>query len=110
MAHIEIRDVSLVYDTPAGQVTGEAAELLPRRLVRLGELGSKVSTTVNGPDGLTLVEMRPKRGGGSVVLALPRDTIEQAEAANVGPGARSAWVVAMSGHVELETIRLPSAL
>ena len=63
--------------SPGGEVTGEAAELLPPRLVRRGENGIKVSTTVPGPDGATLVEMRPKRGGGSLVLALPRDAIEQ---------------------------------
>jgi two-component system, OmpR family, sensor kinase len=62
---------------PGGAVSGAAAVLLPPRLVRRGELGSKVSTTVAGPDGATLVEMRAKRGGGSVVLALPRDTVEQ---------------------------------
>ena len=60
-----------------GQVTGDAAELLPPRLIRRGEIGSKVSTTIPGPDGPTLIEMRPKRGGGSVVLALPRDSVEQ---------------------------------
>jgi two-component system sensor histidine kinase BaeS len=60
-----------------GQVAGAAAELLPPRLVRMGENGRKVSTTVRGPDGLTLVEMRKKRGGGALVLALPRDSVEQ---------------------------------
>jgi two-component system OmpR family sensor kinase len=62
--------------SPTGLLTGEAAELLPPRLVRLGELGEKVSTTVNGPQGLTLVEMRPRRAGGSLVLALPRDSVD----------------------------------
>jgi two-component system OmpR family sensor kinase len=62
--------------TPTGQVSGDAAELLPARLVRKGALGVRVSTTVNGPQGLTLVEMRAKRGGGSLVLALPRDSVE----------------------------------
>jgi two-component system, OmpR family, sensor kinase len=59
-----------------GQVSGDAAELLPARLVRKGELGIRVSTTVIGPQGSTLVEMRAKRGGGSLVLALPRDSVE----------------------------------
>ncbi|HEX4059229.1 MAG TPA: HAMP domain-containing sensor histidine kinase [Galbitalea sp.] len=62
--------------SPTGLVTGTAAELLPKRLVRLGEVGRRVSTTLNGPQGLTLVEMRPRRGGGSLVLALPRDTVD----------------------------------
>ena len=60
----------------AGQVTGPAAELLPARLVREGARGFKVSATVRGPQGLTLVEIRAKRGGGSLVLALPRDSVE----------------------------------
>jgi two-component system sensor histidine kinase BaeS len=59
-----------------GEVTGQAAQLLPRRLVREGALGITVSTTVRGPAGLTLIEMRQKRGGGSLVLALPRDSVE----------------------------------
>jgi two-component system sensor histidine kinase BaeS len=59
-----------------GQVTGAAAELLTPRLVRQGERGSKASTTLRGPAGLTLVEMRPKRGGGSLVLALPRGSVD----------------------------------
>jgi two-component system sensor histidine kinase BaeS len=59
-----------------GQVSGAAAELLPARLVREGALGIKVSTTVRGPQGLMLVEMRKKRAGGSLVLALPRDSVE----------------------------------
>jgi two-component system OmpR family sensor kinase len=62
--------------TATGQVSGGAAELLPARLVRKGRLGVRVSTTVTGPQGLTLVEMRPKRGGGSLVLALPRGSVE----------------------------------
>jgi two-component system OmpR family sensor kinase len=60
----------------AGVVTGTAAQLLPARLVREGALGIKVSTTIRGPQGLTLVEMRAKRGGGSLVLALPRDSVD----------------------------------
>jgi two-component system sensor histidine kinase BaeS len=59
-----------------GQVTGAAAELLTPRLVRQGERGIKASTTLRGPAGLTLVEMRPKRGGGSLVLALPRGSVD----------------------------------
>jgi two-component system sensor histidine kinase BaeS len=59
-----------------GQVSGTAAELLPVRLVREGARGIRVSTTVRGPQGLTLVEIRAKRGGGSLVLALPRDSVE----------------------------------
>jgi two-component system sensor histidine kinase BaeS len=59
-----------------GTVTGPAAELLPARLVRRGELGIKVSTTVNGPEGLTLVEMRARRGGGSLVLAVRRNSVD----------------------------------
>jgi two-component system, OmpR family, sensor kinase len=62
----------------AGQVNGDAAALLPPRLVREGALGVRVSTTVRGPSGLTLVEMRAKRGGGSLVLALPRDSVDAA--------------------------------
>ena len=60
-----------------GQVIGTAAGLLPPRLVRAGANGRRVSTTINGPDGLTLVDLRPRRGGGSIVLALPRDTVDQ---------------------------------
>ncbi|HEY5230477.1 MAG TPA: HAMP domain-containing sensor histidine kinase [Galbitalea sp.] len=60
----------------AGQVSGAAAELLPPRLVREGSLGIRVSTTINGPQGLTLVEMRARRGGGSLVLALPRGSVD----------------------------------
>jgi two-component system OmpR family sensor kinase len=63
--------------TADGQVSGPAAELLPRRLVFRAARGAKVSTTVKGPDGLTLVEIRPRRGGGALVLALPRDTVDQ---------------------------------
>jgi two-component system sensor histidine kinase BaeS len=64
-----------------GQVTGAAAELLPARLVREGALGIRVSTTVRGPQGLVLIEMRKKRAGGSLVLALPRDSVDaQAQA------------------------------
>ncbi len=59
-----------------GQVSGTAAELLPIRLVREGARGIRVSTTVRGPQGLTLVEIRKKRGGGSLVLALPRDSVD----------------------------------
>ena len=59
-----------------GQVSGPAAGLLSARLVREGARGIKVSTTVRGPQGLTLVEMRKKRGGGSLVLALPRDSVD----------------------------------
>ena len=59
-----------------GQVSGPAAGLLSARLVRAGARGIKVSTTVRGPQGLTLVEMRKKRGGGSLVLALPRDSVD----------------------------------
>jgi two-component system, OmpR family, sensor kinase len=59
-----------------GQVTGAAAELLPDRLVREGARGIRVSTTVRGPQGLMLVEMRKKRAGGSLVLAVPRDSVE----------------------------------
>jgi two-component system sensor histidine kinase BaeS len=62
--------------TANGQVTGPAAELLPPRLVREGAVGIRVSTTVRGPAGLVLVEMRPRKGGGSLVLALPRDSVE----------------------------------
>jgi two-component system OmpR family sensor kinase len=62
--------------TPNGQVSGAAAELLPVRLVRRGALGVRASTTITGPQGPTLVEMRPKRGGGSLVLALPRNSVE----------------------------------
>ena len=58
------------------QVSGTAAELLSARLVREGARGIRVSTTVRGPAGLTLVEMRAKRGGGSLVLALPRDSVD----------------------------------
>ncbi len=58
------------------QVSGAAAELLSARLVREGARGIRVSTTVRGPAGLTLVEMRAKRGGGSLVLALPRDSVD----------------------------------
>jgi two-component system OmpR family sensor kinase len=64
--------------SPNGQVIGPAALLLPPRLDREGALGTKVSTTVRGPAGLTLVEMRPRRGGGSLVLALPRNSIDAA--------------------------------
>ena len=60
----------------AGQVSGAAAELLPARLVREAARGMKVSTTVRGPQGLTLVEVRKKRGGGSLVLAIPRDSVD----------------------------------
>lgn len=60
----------------SGQVSGPAADLLPERLVRRAAIGSRVSTTVNGPDGATLIEIRPKRGGGSLVLALPRSTVD----------------------------------
>jgi two-component system OmpR family sensor kinase len=59
-----------------GEVEGAAAELLPARLVHDGEVGVRVSTTVKGPAGLTLIEMRKKRGGGSLVLALPRDSVD----------------------------------
>jgi two-component system, OmpR family, sensor kinase len=62
--------------TADGQVSGPAAELLPRRLIILAERGARVSTTVKGPDGLTLVEIRPRRSGGALVLALPRDTVD----------------------------------
>jgi two-component system OmpR family sensor kinase len=60
----------------AGQASGPAAQLLTPRLLRMGARGVRASTTVRGPAGLTLVEMRPKRGGGSLVLALPRDSVE----------------------------------
>lgn len=59
-----------------GQVSGAAAQLLPARLVREAALGIKVSTTVRGPQGFTLIEMRAKRGGGSLILALPRDSVD----------------------------------
>ena len=59
-----------------GVVDGPAAELLSPRLVREGAIGLRVSTTVRGPDGPTLIEMRAKRGGGSLVLALPRNTVD----------------------------------
>jgi two-component system, OmpR family, sensor kinase len=61
----------------AGVASGPAAELLPPRLLRRAASGARVSTTVEGPQGLTLVEIRAKRGGGSLVLALPRDSVEQ---------------------------------
>ena len=60
-----------------GQVSGDAATLLPARLVRKASLGIRVSTTVEGPGGATLVESRARRGGGSLVLALPRNSVEQ---------------------------------
>jgi hypothetical protein len=41
-------------------------------------------------------------GVDSIISISVFNTSEQAEAANVGPGARSAWVVAMSGHEELD--------
>jgi two-component system sensor histidine kinase BaeS len=63
--------------TADGTVSGPAAQLLPPRLVRRAEFGERVSTSVIGPQGVTLVEIRPKRGGGSLVLALPRDTVDQ---------------------------------
>jgi two-component system OmpR family sensor kinase len=59
-----------------GETSGTAATELPPRLVRQGARGIRVSTTVREPAGLTLVEMRPKRGGGSLVLALPRDSVD----------------------------------
>jgi len=59
-----------------GRVSGAAAELLPPRLVREGARGVRVSTTINTSQGLTLVEMRARRGGGSLVLALPRDSVD----------------------------------
>jgi two-component system sensor histidine kinase BaeS len=73
---LALGDTEVGVVSPTGLLTGPAAELLPKRLVRLGELGAKVSTTVNGPQGLTLVVMRPRRGGGSLVLALPRNTVD----------------------------------
>jgi two-component system OmpR family sensor kinase len=63
--------------TRAGVASGPAAELLPPRLVRRARLGIKDSATVRGPDGPTLVEIRAKRGGGSLVLALPRDSVDK---------------------------------
>ena len=74
---IALGDTEVGVVSPDGQVTGAAAELLPPRLVRAGEIGRKVSTTVQGPAGATLVAIRPRRGGGSLVLALPRDSVEQ---------------------------------
>ncbi len=59
-----------------GQVSGPAAQLLPPRLIRDGAVGIPVSTTVRGPTGPTLVEMRARKGGGSLVLALPRDSVD----------------------------------
>jgi two-component system OmpR family sensor kinase len=60
----------------SGQVSGTAANLLPPRLVREGARGIRVSTTVRSPQGLMLVEIRKKRGGGSLVLALPRGSVD----------------------------------
>jgi two-component system sensor histidine kinase BaeS len=74
---VALGDTEAGVVSPDGQVTGTAAELLPPRLVRAGEVGRKVSTTVQGSAGATLVAMRPRRGGGSLVLALPRDSVEQ---------------------------------
>ncbi len=73
---IALGDTEAGIVTATGQVSGDAAQLLPARLVRRGALGTRVSTTVTGPQGLMLVEMRAKRGGGSLVLALPRDSVE----------------------------------
>lgn len=74
---IALGDTEVGVVSPDGQLTGDAAQLLPPRLIKAGENGRKVSTTIQGPNGLTLVALRPKRGGGSVVLAVARDTIEQ---------------------------------
>jgi two-component system, OmpR family, sensor kinase len=84
----------------AGQVSGAAAELLPARLVREGARGIRVSTTVRGPQGSTLVEMRKKRGGGSLVLALPRDSVDaqaQGSLLRIGLALLIGLVVAVLG-------------
>jgi two-component system OmpR family sensor kinase len=74
---IALGDTEAGIVTAQGAVSGPAAELLPPRLVRRARLGLKDSTTVRGPDGPTFVEIRHKRGGGSLVLALPRNSVDK---------------------------------
>ena len=73
---VALGDTEVGTVTRTGVVSGTAAELLPPRLVSEGARGINVSTTVRAPQGLTLVEIRAKRGGGSLVLALPRDSVD----------------------------------
>ncbi|NEM91543.1 sensor histidine kinase [Galbitalea soli] len=73
---IALGDTEVGIIAADGSLSGPAAELLPPRLVRRA-LIAKVSTTIVGPNGLTLVEARPRKSGGALVLALPRASVEQ---------------------------------
>jgi two-component system OmpR family sensor kinase len=74
---VALGDTEAGIVTASGETSGDAATLLPPRLVRRARLGIRTSTTVDGPAGPTLVEIRPRRAGGSLVLAVPRNSIEQ---------------------------------
>ena len=74
---VALGDTEAGIVTASGQASGDAAALLPPRLVRRARLGIRTSATVDGPNGATLVEIRARRTGGSLVLALPRDSVEQ---------------------------------
>lgn len=67
-----------------GAVTGDASEFVDAVLLARLADGDEVSTTRRGGPGLVLVEARPVRTGGAVVLALPVSTLDRALGAGTG--------------------------
>lgn len=74
---IALGDTEAGIVTASGATSGDAATLLTPRLIRRAREGIRTSTTIDGPAGPTLVEIRARRAGGSLVLAVPRNQIEQ---------------------------------
>lgn len=76
-----VGDAEIGTVSASGALSGSATLLRAGQVARL-EAGARISSTVNSPSGLMLVEARPRKGGGDVVLALPRDTVDQAARAS----------------------------